>query len=139
MLPIIVLSSFFVAFELLSVLGKFSPKWLKRALGYEWIFDIAMSFGLMIWFATTGSIMGIIISAVSGFIFSVVLYAAKHMIGYQKLEKVNGKLTWVEHEGNWSWNGAGSIMNKIGRGIVKAFKGLFAGFTEAKNAPKSIA
>ena len=70
MLPIVILSSFFVAFEVLSVLGKFSPKWLKRVLGYEWALDIAMSFGLIIWFATTGSIMGIIISAVSGFIFS---------------------------------------------------------------------
>lgn len=138
MLPIIVLSSLFVAFEFLSVIGKFSPTWLKRVLGYEWIFDILMSFGLMIWFASTGSIMGIIISAVSGFLFSLILYAAKHIIGYQKLEKVDGKRVWVEYEGNWSWNGTGSLMNRIGVGIMNALKGLFAGFTEAKNAPKQI-
>lgn len=138
MLPIIVLSSLFVAFEFLSVIGKFSPKWLKRVLGYEWIFDIIMSFGLMIWFASTGSIMGIIISAVSGFLFSLILYAAKQIIGYQKLEKVDGKRVWVEYEGSWSWNGTGSLMNRIGVGIMNALKGLFAGFTEAKNAPKQI-
>ena len=91
MLPIVILSSLFVAFEFLSIIGKFSPKWLKRVLGYEWIFDIMMSFGLMIWFASTGSIMGIIISAVSGFLFSLILYAAKHIIGFQKLEKVDDK------------------------------------------------
>lgn len=139
MLPIVILSAFFCAFEFLSILGKFSPKWLKRALGYEWIFDLTMSFGLMFWFATTGSILGIIISAVTGFFFSTILYAAKHMIGYQKLERVDGKLQWVEYPADWSWAGGGRLMGRLSRGVLNAFKGLFAGFTEAKNAPKQIA
>lgn len=138
MLLIIVVSAFFTAFELLSVLGKFSPKWLRRTLGYEWAIDLLMSFGLMFWFATTGSITGIIISAISGFIFSVILYAAKHMIGYAKLERVPGEgFKWVEYPASWSWNGAGSLIGRVIRGIGKAFKGLAAGFVEAKNAPQA--
>lgn len=138
MLLIIVLSAFFTAFEVLSVIGKFSPKWLKRILGYEWALDLLMSLGLMIWFATTGSIIGIIISAITGFIFSIILYSAKHIIGYSKLHKTPEGWRWVEYPATWSWNGLGGLIGKLIKGIGKAMKGLVAGFVEAKNAPKEV-
>jgi hypothetical protein len=126
MLTIVIVASFFTAFEFLTILGKFSPTLLKRVLGYEWAVDIIMSFGMMLFFGLTGSITGIIISAITGFIFSAALYASKHTLGYQKYEKgADGTRSWVEYPAAF-------------RGIVNVGKRIVNGM-KAANDDKAVA
>lgn len=135
-MTIIIVASIFTAFEFLSVIGKMSTSLLKKVLGYEYVVDIFMSFGLMIYFGLTGSVTGIIVSAVSGFIFSVALYAAKHIIGYKKLERVPGtwfKFRWVEYPGDWSSEKAGGFFSRMIGSIGKFITNFFGGFRKAKS------
>ena len=104
-ITIIVVASLFTAFEFLSVIGKMSKSLLKKVLGYEYLIDIIMSFGLMLYFGLVGSVTGMIVSAVSGFIFSIALYSAKHIVGYSKLHRVQGtwfKFQWVDYPADWN-------------------------------------
>jgi hypothetical protein len=139
MLTIVIVASFFTAFEFLTILGKFSPTLLKRVLGYEWAVDIIMSFGMMLFFGLTGSITGIIISAITGFIFSAALYASKHTLGYQKYEKgADGTRSWVEYPATWTWEAFGGFTANAFRGIVNVGKRIVNGM-KAANDDKAVA
>lgn len=134
-MTIIIVASIFTAFEFLSIIGKMSPTLLKKVLGYEYVVDIIMSFGLMIYFGLTGSVTGIIVSAVSGFIFSVALYAAKHIVGYMKLERVPGtwfKFRWVEYPASWNSEKAGGFMSRLFGSIGRFVMNFFGGFKKAQ-------
>ena len=134
-MTIIIVASIFTAFEFLSIVGKMSPALLKKVLGYEYVVDIIMSFGLMIYFGLTGSVTGIIVSAVSGFIFSVALYAAKHIVGYMKLERVPGtwfKFRWVEYPASWNSEKAGGFMSRLFGSIGRFVMNFFGGFKKAQ-------
>lgn len=134
-MTIIIVASMFTAFEFLSVIGKMSTALLKKVLGYEYVVDIIMSFGMMLYFGLTGSITGIIVSAVSGFIFSVALYAAKHIIGYMKLERVPGtwfKFRWVEYPATWNSQKAGGFISRMISSIGRFVTNFFGGFKKAR-------
>lgn len=134
-MTLIVIASLFTAFEFLSIIGKMSPKLLKKVLGYEYLIDIIMSFGLMLYFGLTGSITGIIVSAVSGFIFSASLYATKHIIGYSKLHRVKGtwfKFEWVDYPATWSSKKAGGFFSNLFRSIGDFITNFFSGFKQNK-------
>ncbi len=141
-MTVIVIASLFTAFEFLSILGKMSPNLLKKILGYEYFIDILMSFGLMLYFGLTGSVTGIIVSAVSGFIFSIALYSAKNIIGYQKLQRVKGtwfKFKWISYEGNWNAQKTGGFFAKTLKSIGNFIVNLFSGFKNgAKNANENL-
>ena len=53
-ITIITISAVFTAFSFLVILGKMSTSLLKKVLGYEYLLDIVMSFGMMIYFGLTG-------------------------------------------------------------------------------------
>jgi hypothetical protein len=130
-ITVIVVASLFTAFEFLSIIGKMSPSLLRKVLGYEWIVDLVMSFGLMLYFGMTGSITGMIVAAITGFIFSVALYSAKHMIGYSKLHRVPGtwfKFNWIEYPATWSSESAGSFLSRFVKGIGNFVMKFFGGF-----------
>ncbi len=65
-MTVIVASAMFTSFGFLALIGKCSNKWLKRVLGYEYFLDVIMSLGMMFYFGLTGSITGIIVSAITG-------------------------------------------------------------------------
>jgi len=134
-MTIIIVASMFTAFEFLSIIGKMSTSLLKKVLGYEYVVDIIMSFGMMLYFGLTGSVTGIIVSAVSGFIFSVALYAAKHIIGYKKLERVPGtwfKFRWVEYPATWNSQKAGGFISRMIGSIGRFVTNFFGGFKKAR-------
>lgn len=130
-ITIIVVASLFTAFEFLSVIGKMSQPLLKKVLGYEYLIDIIMSFGLMLYFGITGSVTGIIVSAVSGFIFSAALYSAKHILGYSKLHRIPGtwfKFEWVDYPPNWNSKKAGGFFSRLFKSTGEFISNFFSGF-----------
>ncbi len=134
-ITIIVIASLFTAFEFLSVIGKMSKSLLKKVLGYEYLIDIIMSFGLMLYFGLVGSVTGMIVSAVSGFIFSVALYSAKHIVGYSKLHRVQGtwfKFEWVDYPPDWNSKKAGGFISKLFRATGEFITNFFSGFKSSK-------
>lgn len=138
-MTIIIVAAVFTAFEFLSIIGKASDKWLKRVLGYEYVIDIIMSFGMMFYFSMIGSITGIIVSAITGFIFSAFLYSAKHIVGYSKLHHVKGlSFEWVTYEGNWSMEGAGGLLGRVVRRIINGSKSFVSGVTNEKHVAESV-
>lgn len=137
-MTVIVASAVFTSFGFLALIGKCSNKWLKRVLGYEYFLDIIMSLGMMFYFGLTGSITGIIVSAITGCIFSLCLYSAKHTIGHSKVERVNGKLTWVDYEGDWTMDGAGSWFGNLCRKVGGGVKSFFGGLRAKKHDINSI-
>lgn len=46
---------------------------------------------------STGSLGGLIMSAVSGAVLSISLITMKKLIGYRKLKTINGSKKWVEY------------------------------------------
>ena len=140
-MTIIVIASLFTAFEFLSIIGKMSTSLLKKVLGYEYVIDIIMSFGLMLYFGLTGSVTGIIVSAISGFIFSVALYSAKHIVGFKKLERINGswfKWHWVEYPSDWNSEKAGGFFSRFIRSIGNFVSKFFGGFQKQNGNLESV-
>lgn len=86
------------AFEVVNLL-RLNKKLFKTILGYSWIPEIILSIGLPCLAATTGTISGVIIAAVTGFFITLTLEVCKKVVGTRKLKKVNGKRQWVETEG----------------------------------------
>lgn len=130
-ITIIAISAVFTAFSFLVILGKMSTSLLKKVLGYEYLLDLVMSFGMMIYFGLTGSIIGMIVAAITGFIFSVALYSAKHIVGYQKLERVNRswfKWHWVEYDADWNAKSAGGFFSRFVKSIGNFVSKFFSGF-----------
>ena len=86
------------AFEVVNLL-RLNNKLFKTILGYSWIPEIILSVGLPALAATTGTISGVIIAAITGFFITLTLEVCKKVVGTRKLKKVNGKRQWVETEG----------------------------------------
>ena len=89
------------AFEVVNLLRVGPDKFFKTVLGYAWIPEIILSIGLPALAATTGTISGVAIAAVSGFMITLTLISCKKIVGYRKYKKnpVTGKREWVETQG----------------------------------------
>ena len=127
MLMVAVFGSLCTALVLFSIVGRVSKTWLKRMLGYEWAVDIALTLGMILWFTGAGGITAILTSAVTGAIFSVVLYSGKQIIGYEKYQKVDGKRQWVAYPPRWTLRTFGSMIRNSANAIVSATKEVVAG------------
>lgn len=93
----LVICSFLTTAELFFILYSLNPHWLKVALGYSWVLDITLGLGMSLIMLSTGSLGGLVMSAISGAVLSVSLIAMKKSIGYRKFKTINGKKCWVEY------------------------------------------
>ena len=88
-------------FEIINLLRQAGNKAFKTVLGYVWIPEIILSIGLPALAATTGTISGVVIAAVSGFMITMTLMVCKKVIGTRKRVKnpITGKKEWKETSG----------------------------------------
>lgn len=89
------------AFEIINLLRQAGDKAFKTVLGYVWIPEIILSIGLPALAACTGTISGVVIAAVSGFMITMTLMVCKKVIGTRKRVKnpITGKKEWQETSG----------------------------------------
>lgn len=89
------------AFEIINLLRQAGDKAFKTVLGYVWIPEIILSIGLPALAALTGTISGVVIAAVSGFMITMTLMVCKKVIGIRKRVKnpITGKKEWKETSG----------------------------------------
>ena len=93
----LVICSFLTTAELFFILYSLNIHWLKVALGYSWVLDITLGLGMSIIMLSTGSLGGLIMSAISGAVLSISLLLMKKTIGYRKRISVNGVGVWAEY------------------------------------------
>lgn len=129
-------SGVLTAVSIVAIAAKFSPTFLKRVLGYEWVVDIIMHGGIAIMFGLTGTISGIMTGIYTGLAVSAILFVTKRLWKYQKLEKnEEGKRVWVEYEGEWNARYFGAQIRKLKEGkierVINEFKTGYAGQLEA--------
>lgn len=116
-----------VAFLL--VLLKLSPNTRKKILGYDLFFDILVTAGLIVMFGGTGTVSGMMISIVTGLLFSIALYVAKSIGKYQRLERITHpegtnafkrfiktRWHWQEYNGQWRMAFTRAYNNMAGNG-----------------------
>ena len=125
-------SGILTAVSIVAIAAKFSPNFLKRMLGYDWLVDSIMSVGIAVIFGLTGTISGMMTGIYTGLAISAVLYVTKKLWKYQKLEKnTEGNRVWVEYEGEWNARYFGSQIRKLREGkidrVVSEFR---AGFNQ---------
>ncbi len=97
------LGGFLTAVGFVAIAAKASPSFLKKVLGYDWIIDLACTVGIMAFLGSSGTISGMMIGVTTGLAISAVLFFAKKFWKYEKLDKnEEGKLTWVEYNGEWT-------------------------------------
>lgn len=106
----LVICSFLTTAEIFFILYSLNIHWLKVALGYSWVLDLTLGVGMSIIMLSTGSLGGLIMSAISGAVLSVSLLSMKKLIGYRKYETINGKKVWVEYPNTLTIN---SVKNNI--------------------------
>lgn len=135
----ILFSGVLTAVGFLLILGKCSSKLLKRFLGYDWLIDIIGDIGIAVYFGMTGTISGLLIGAVTGICFSVILWMAKNIVGYQTYEKVNGKRQWVEHEPKWDSEYFGNLAARSLASAKSSVNSVFAGFTSGLKQQHAVA
>lgn len=134
-MTLIVLASVLTAYELISILYKFSPDVLKRALGYDVWIDIFFGGVLTIAAASTGAMGALIIAVVTGFFISITLMTTKKFIGYQKYEKNSqGKRVWVEYPPTTTANSVGSALYNMGVWCASKAKAVINGFSDSAKA-----
>ena len=96
-------SGMLTAVSIIAIAAKFSPKWLRRCLGYDWIVDLFLSIGIVALFAGSGTISGLMTATVAGLMISGILFLLRKFWKYELYEKNEdtGKREWVLHEGKW--------------------------------------
>lgn len=112
-------SGILTAVGLVAIAAKFSPTFLKKILGYDWIIDLVVTFGIPIFMG--GSHIGIMTGVITGLSISLILYIAKNIMGYQKLEKGSGfmGLSWVTKPGKWTPAYIGSSLHSAAKSSIK--------------------
>lgn len=93
----LVVCSFLTTAEIFFILYSLDPHWLKVALGYSWVLDLTLGVGMSLVMLSSGSLGGLIMSAISGAVLSLSLITMKKVIGYRKYEMINGQRRWVEY------------------------------------------
>jgi len=121
------LSMSLVVAGLLSALGivlitiKFSRKLLYAILGYDYLFDIALTTGFMAFMAGTYS--GAMVAIISGICVSIILWITKNILGYSKYKNKE----WVYYPGTWSMEYAGkqsrTLLDNLAVYILAFIKG----------------
>lgn len=128
-------SGLLTAVGLVAIAAKFSPTFLKKILGYDWIIDLVVTLGIPIFMG--GSHIGIMTGVITGLCVSLILYVAKNIMGYQKLEKGSGfmGLSWVSKDGKWTPAYIGSSLHNVSRSSIK---GAVSDFKQGWNSAEDI-
>lgn len=82
----LVVCSFLTVAELFFILYSLNVHWLKVALGYSWVLDLTLGVGMSILMLSTGSLGGLVMSAISGAVLSLSLLTMKKVVGYRKFK-----------------------------------------------------
>lgn len=93
MTTMLVVCSVITATQCIYLFHSFSPHYLKVALGYKAYIDLFFTIVLTGYFATTGALGALLMSAFTGLSISCLLYVGRKVHGYRIRE--NGK--WVEY------------------------------------------
>lgn len=90
----LVFCSVVTAAQVIYIFQSFGSHYLKVALGYKAYIDLFFTLGLTAYFATTGALGSLLMSACTGLALSIILYVGRKVIGYRRYE--NGQ--WVEYK-----------------------------------------
>lgn len=136
MMTLIVITACLTTYELLAILYKFSPNFLKSALGYEVWLDIFFGGVVTIAAAMTGSMTALVISVVSGFFISITLACSKKFLGYRRYEKnpATGKREWVDYPAEWNAESVGQGIYFVAQKVKVKLFNVFKGFGNAKKS-----
>ena len=89
---------FLTAAEFMYILRSLNETLFLTALGYKAWVDLVFGLGTTVYFATTGTISGIVIAAFAGIMFSLCLYCTAKLFGTRK--RIKGQ--WVITQPEWS-------------------------------------
>lgn len=78
-----ILHGLLTAAAIITIAAKFSPEFLKTMLGYQWLVDVLMHGGIMLWAATTGTFSGMIVGAITGLCISLSLSLLRRVWGFK--------------------------------------------------------
>lgn len=95
-ISLLLFTSILSSMALLTTLFRLSDKWTKRMLGYEVYVDAIAGILIAVYFGMSGSALAMLTGIVTSLFFGLVLYVAKHLLGWSKYE--NGQ--WVEYKGD---------------------------------------
>lgn len=87
------------AFEFFYILYSFDRTIFLTVLGYKVYIDAIFGFGITAYMALSGTISGIVIAAISGLIFTGVLYVTHKLFGDRKWNSKEKK--WVINNPAW--------------------------------------
>lgn len=87
------------AFEFFYILYSFDKTIFLTVLGYKVYIDAIFGFGITAYMALSGTISGVVIAAISGLIFTGVLYVTHKVFGDRKWNSKEKK--WVVTEPKW--------------------------------------
>jgi hypothetical protein len=108
-----ILGGILTAIGLMIIVIKIDLNLTKLLLGYDWIVDIIMTIGIIILFATTGTISGLMIGVIAGLTISLSLTAGKRLYGYSKIEIENRRPRIKHYSNTWSLNTISDIWKKL--------------------------
>lgn len=138
MLMVTIVGAACTALGFFGIAAKFSPSFVKKCLGYEWMIDLAISIGVIFLFAGAG-ITAMLVGIITGVIFSGVLFCMKNIVGYSKIQRnAEGKLGWVEYPATWTFRTLGAGMAKVGKGVVGAAKEMIDGIKDKEPQLKLV-
>lgn len=87
------------AFEFFYILYSFDKTIFLTVLGYKVYVDAIFGFGITAYMALSGTISGIVIAAMSGLIFTGVLYVTQKLFGDRKWNSKEKK--WIINNPEW--------------------------------------
>jgi hypothetical protein len=129
-------SGILTAVGIILIVAKLNPVWLERMLGYDFVIDLLMSFGIVFIFGSTGTISGTMASIVTGISISIILWIAKNSMAYQKLEKVDGKWIWKRFHGKWTLAYIGEKLHQKMNGSTNVVEQFMTGWNNVESVKK---
>ena len=94
----LIVVGFLTAAEFMYILKSLNETVFLTVLGYKAWADLIFGFGTTVYFATTGTISGVVIAAFAGIMFSLCLHCTAKLFGTRR--RVKGK--WVVSPPAWS-------------------------------------
>jgi len=88
------LAGILTAIGIIILMLKLNRRWLKRLLGYDIVFDIAVTALMAVIFYGTYS--GMMAATVGGIVFSVAVHTIKMIIGSEYAVLQGRQLIWIE-------------------------------------------
>ena len=94
------------------LVSKMPRGFIRKILGYDWIVDLVLTFGIPVLFA--GSYSGLVVGIMSGVMLSLALWIAKQLYGYEVYDR--STKTW--RSVSKGLTSPELVYDKIGDGII---------------------